>query len=136
MLGSRPLVTAIEGQSTLNDTAKLTLRYRPGAVSNDDLAAGISSVLSDLREPDSDLSRAASNLEVPASALHHATASVEQQGKGFGVDVILLITILAPAENHILKSLWDNVILPHIRSLLGADAVGSQVDDNDQDATD
>jgi hypothetical protein len=58
---------------------------------------------------------------------------VEEEGKGFG-DVIVLVAIFAPAANHAIRTLWDDLILPRIKSRLGADAVGEELaDDEDED---
>ena len=49
---------------------------------------------------------------------------VEQQGEGFAPVAILVV--FAPAANHALSSLWDEVVVPWIRRRRGADAIGKQ----------
>lgn len=116
---------------------RLNLRYEPGASSVSDLDAEISSALEELADPDSDLAQVASRIGVEAREFAGARGSADQEGKGFG-DVVVLIAIFAPAANHALRNVWDEVIWPRVKSRLGADAIGSEVgeDDNDQDDRD
>lgn len=116
---------------------RLNLRYQPGASNIDDLQAEISSALEDIADPKSDLGQIASGIGISPGEFARATGSVDQEGKGFG-DVIVLITIFAPAANHALRDVWDQVIWPRIKSRLGADAIGNEVeeDDTDRDETD
>ena len=61
-----------------------------------------------------------------------ARVTVDQEGSGFG-DVIVIFAILAPSANHALKSIWDQLLLPRIKSRLGADAVGEEVEEDSDD---
>ncbi len=117
------------------DQTGLTLRYQPGAASLDDLQTEISSALEDLRDPDSDLARDASGLGFSSNEFAGAEGSIDQEGKGFG-DVIIFITIFAPAANHVIKNVWDEVIWPRIKSRLGADAVGNELEEGDRKQSD
>lgn len=114
------------------DQIRLNLRYQPGAVNIDDLQAEISSALEELADPGSDLAQVASGLGIASSEFAGAEGSVDQEGKGFG-DVIVLIAIFAPAANHALRNVWDEVLWPRIKSRLGADAIGHEVDQDDSD---
>lgn len=114
---------------------RLNLRYEPGAVSIDDLQAEISSALEELADPDSDLARAASGIGIATGEFAGAEGSVDQEGKGFG-DVIILITIFAPAANHAIRNVWDEIIWPRIKSRLGADAIGAEAEEGDSEQGD
>jgi len=93
--------------------------------------------LKDLADPASDLAQSASGIGVSTGEFAGAEGSVDQEGKGFG-DVIVLITIFAPAANHVIRNVWDEMIWPRIKSRLGADAIGNEVEegDNEQDDSD
>jgi hypothetical protein len=107
---------------------ELTIRCRPGALRNDELAAEISALLRELATPDTELSFAAAQKGLSAEEFDGAGVSVDQPAKGFGPDVVIIITLVAPSINHALKSAWDEVILPAIKSRLGSDAVGKEVE--------
>ena len=64
-----------------------------------------------------------------------AHVEVDQEAKGFG-DVIILIAIFAPAANHALRNVWDDIIWPRIKSELGADALGDEVFEDESDEED
>ena len=63
-----------------------------------------------------------------------AEGSVDQEGKGFG-DVVVIVALFAPALNHSLRTVWDDLLWPRIKGILGADALGDEVaeDDDDED---
>jgi hypothetical protein len=117
---------------SLHDQIGLNLQYRPGAATIDDLQAEISSALRELGDPDSDLSRSASDLGITSDEFTRAEASVNQEGKGFG-DVLIVVAIFAPAVNHALRSVWDDLIWPRVKSRLGADAIGDEVEEDESD---
>jgi hypothetical protein len=52
------------------------------------------------------------------------------------VPVVVVIGSLAPAANHVLISLWDEVILPRIKRRLGGDALGDEQSRTARDAGD
>jgi hypothetical protein len=116
---------------------RLALRYRSGAANIRDLQTEISSALKELGDPDSEIAYAASDFGLASDEFAQAEGSVNQEGKGFG-DAIILIAIFAPAGNHALRNVWDDLIWPRIKSRLGADAIGDEVyeDDSDQDDSD
>jgi hypothetical protein len=121
---------------------RLIVRFRPGASSVNDLEAELTSALEELADPGSDLARLASGIGIAAPEFADARGSVDQEGKGFG-DVVVLIAIFAPAANHALRNVWDEVIWPRLKSRLGADAIGDEIeggetdqDDSDQDDSD
>lgn len=116
---------------------RLNLKYRSRAAGTTDLQAEISNALHNLSNPTSDLAREASHLGFMPDEFLQAHVEVDQEAKGFG-DVIILIAIFAPAANHALRNVWDDLIWPHIKSELGADALGDEVyeDESDEDESD
>jgi hypothetical protein len=120
-----------------SDQTRLSLRYKAGESDSDELQAEITTALEELADPGSDLARSASGLGIAVSEFAGAESSVDQAGSGFG-DVIVVIAIFAPAANHALRNVWDEVIWPRLKSQLGADALGDEVDkgDSDQDDSD
>jgi hypothetical protein len=125
---------------TIDSSRTLTLRYRSGAANIRDFQAELSSALADLANPASELAHAASGLGIESHEFVRAGGSAEQEGKGFG-DVIIVVAIFAPAANHALRNVWDDLLWPRLKSRLGADAIGDAVpddeggqDDSDEDA--
>jgi hypothetical protein len=114
------------------DNNSLILRFRSASVPVEDLQAALSATLAELRDPESELARAAAGSGIKSEEFLALEGSVTQKGKGFG-DVIVVVAILAPALNHSLRDVWDDLVWPQIKSLLGADAVGAEVADDDSD---
>jgi hypothetical protein len=116
---------------------RLIIRFQSGASNVNDLKAELASALEELADPGSDLARLASGIGIAAREFADARGSVDQEGKGFG-DVVVIIAIFAPAANHALRNVWDEVIWPRLKSRLGADAVGEELEgaDSDQDDSD
>jgi hypothetical protein len=124
----------------ISSRRSVTLRFRSGAASVRDLQAEVSSALAELADPDSGLAQAAAGLGMAPHEFAGASGSVEQEGKGFG-DVIMIVAILAPAANHALRNVWDDLVWPKIKSRLGADALGhaapaDEIDKSDSDEDD
>ena len=114
---------------------RLVVRYRSGAADVEDIETEIRDALRQLADPASDLAAAAAESGVGPRDFDGATVAVEQEGKGFG-DVIVVIAILAPTANHVLRSVWDEVIWPRVKESLGADALREKpgdVSDGDED---
>ena len=63
-----------------------------------------------------------------------ADGSVDQEGKGFG-DVVVIVALVAPALNHSLRNVWDDLLWPGIKRALGADALGDELADDDDEET-
>ena len=112
------------------DETRLNIRYKAGESGVDELQAEITSALEELADPNSDLARGTSGTGFTVNEFSGAKCFVEQEGKGFG-DVIVVIAIFAPAANHALRNVWDEAIWPRLKSRLGADAVGDEVDEGD-----
>jgi hypothetical protein len=104
---------------------RMTVSYQSGRASIDDLQTELSEALTELATPGSELAVAAVALGAVPQDLTEAQGTISQQGKGFGA-VIVLFTILAPVENHILRNIWDDLIWPRIKARLGADALGQK----------
>jgi hypothetical protein len=47
-------------------------------------------------------------------------------GEGFDPTTVAVVVAFAPAANHMVMSLWDDVILPRLRRKLGDDALGKE----------
>ena len=47
-------------------------------------------------------------------------------GAGFDPMTVAVVVAFAPAANHVVTSLWDEVILPRLRRKLGDDALGRE----------
>src|SRR5262249_13051547 len=103
------------------------LRFVKGELGAEALEAEIASILEDLANPASDASRSAIASGLDPADMTKARASVEQEGKGFGV-VAIAILIAAPVAAHIVNQFWDDVIWPEIKKRLGRDALGKRKD--------
>jgi hypothetical protein len=108
---------------------EFTLRCRPGALRNDELVHEISTILQELSTPHTNLSDTAAELGVLPGEFSGAEALINQPSQGFDPDVAILITVTAPSINHVLKSVWDQIILPAIKSRLGPDAIGKEIEE-------
>ena len=113
-----------------NRQSGLKLLYWAGGASIEELQEEISRILAELGDPDSELSRVASERGIASHEFAGSQGIVDQEGKGFG-DVVVAIVILAPSINHAVRNIWDDLIWPSLRSRLGADAVGSEVDSDE-----
>ena len=108
----------------------VNLRFRSGAAGMADISAELSAILAELADPQSQATKAASDLGYTPSQFEGAKATVSQEAKGFG-EIALLIIIAAPTATHILNKAWDDVIWPIFKSRLGADSIGSREDDKE-----
>jgi hypothetical protein len=113
---------------------RLTLQFRSASVSLDDLESAVSSLFEGLRDPDTEIAQAAARIGMAPEEFAEAEGSVDQEGKGFG-DVVVIVALFAPALNHSLRTVWDDLLWPRIKGILGADALGDEVaeDDDDED---
>jgi hypothetical protein len=113
---------------------RLTLRFTSASVSLDDLESTVSSLFDGLRDPDTEIARAAARIGMTPEEFAEAEGSVDQEGKGFG-DVIVIVALFAPALNHSLRNVWDDLLWPRVKRVLGADALGDELaDDDDEEA--
>jgi hypothetical protein len=111
---------------------RLTLRFRSAGVNLDDLDSALCSTLDELRDPRSEVAQAAARMGIMPEEFVQAKVSAYQEGKGFG-DVVVAIALFAPALNHAARNVWDELIWPRIKTVLGADAVGEEVAEDDDD---
>jgi hypothetical protein len=100
-----------------------TLRFLGGAAEAEDLEAEVASVLSDLADPNSEVSGLARAAGLNPDDIAGVEVKVTKEAKGFG-PVVILIAIAVPVASHIVNQFWDDVIWPRIKGALGADAVG------------
>jgi hypothetical protein len=107
----------------MTENSSLSLRFRGHAATVEDLQAEISAALRELGDPASSFANRASEADFNAAEFAGAEVSVAEDAKGFG-EVLILITIAAPAATHIINKVWDDLIWPRIKSRLGADALG------------
>jgi hypothetical protein len=111
--------------SLMTDARSVSLRFRGGSADLKDLRTEISAALGELADPTCGLAERASVLGFSSAEFIGARADVSEDSKGFG-EVVLLITIVAPAATHALNKVWDDLIWPRLKSRLGGDAVGEQ----------
>ena len=113
---------------------RLTLEFRSASVSLDDLESMVSSLFGGLRDPDTEIAQAAVRIGMAPEEFAGAEGSVDQPGKGFG-DVVVIVALFAPALNHSLRTVWDDLLWPRMKRVLGADALGDEVakDENEGD---
>jgi hypothetical protein len=111
---------------------RLTLRFRSASVSLDDLEVAVSSLLEGLRDPGTDVAQAAARIGMMPEEFVEAEGSVDQEGKGFG-DIVVIVALFAPALNHSLRTVWDDLLWPRIKAALGADALGDELADDDDE---
>lgn len=67
--------------------------------------------------------------EQRAELAAHETSGIEIRAGGEGIDPVivpLVVAFVAPATTHVLKSLWDEKILPRIRAKRDESAVGEE----------
>lgn len=107
----------------MTDHYSISLHFRGGAADLDDLRTEISSALRELADPTTSLAHQASAAGFNPAEFADAEASVTEDAKGFG-EVLILVTIAAPAVTHALNKVWDDLIWPRIKSRLGGDALG------------
>jgi len=103
------------------------LRFKGGAADAEELDAEIATVLEELSNPVSEVTKAATAVGLNAADLAKARITVSKDAKGFGA-VALVIVIAAPVAAHIVEKFWDEVIWPRVKNRLGADAVGKRED--------
>jgi hypothetical protein len=120
---------------TMDLDRSLELRFRSGAASIRDLQEELAAALTELADPASDMARTASELGIASHEFARSGGSVDQAGKGFG-DAVIVVAIFAPAANHALRNVWDELIWPRLKSRLGADALGDILPDDDGDHDD
>ena len=104
---------------------EVSFRFVGGAADAEGLEAEISLILQQLADPGSDAARSAIAAGLRPSDMTGARAIVRQEAKGFG-PVVILVAIAVPVAAHIVNKFWDDVIWPHIRGSLGADALGER----------
>lgn len=117
------------------EEVNLNLRYELGTASVYELETEIGEAIRELADSHSDLASAAAAHGIAPDAFAGASASVDQEGKGFA-EVVVLIAIFAPAANHALRTLWDELVLPRVKSRLGVDAVGGEEGSDNESSDD
>jgi hypothetical protein len=110
----------------------LTLRFRSASVSLDDLEGTVSSLFAGLRDPGTEIARDAAGMGMVPAEFDGAGGVVDQDGKGFG-DVVVVVALFAPTINHSLRTVWDDLLWPHIKRALGADALGDEAPASEPD---
>jgi hypothetical protein len=113
---------------------RLTLRFSSAGANLDDLESAVASLLNELRDPRTEIAQAAGHIGIAPEEFAGAEGSVDQEGKGFG-DVIVIVALIAPTINHSLRNVWDDLLWPHIKRALGADALGDELPEDDEKAS-
>lgn len=114
----------------MTEVQRLSLRFQGAAASINDIRAEISAALNELADPASSLAGEASTAGFNSAEFINAESTVDEDAKGFG-ELVILVMIVAPAATHALNKVWDDVIWPRIRSRLGEDALG-ETDNSDE----
>ncbi len=96
------------------------IEFHPGEATGDMVRQAWIEVLGDLSTPGSEARVEAERLDVDVTALASASVEVDERDHDFGVTI--LVTIAAPVAVHALKTLWDDIVRPRIRSRFGVDA--------------
>lgn len=113
----------------MTDLQTTVLRFEPGAVSLSQVDREITELLTQLSDANSSLGRAATDEGFSPGDFIGASATVSQDGKGFGLEVII-VAILVKLTTHAAEKAWDQLIWPRIMDKLGADALGDKVSED------
>jgi len=104
-----------------------TQRRARGSLSAPDLDREVAEFWQELRVQD-DLRSRAAELDIDVDSLLALTPdqaiTITPDSAGLDPASIALIVAFAPTANHVIKSAWDNIIVPWIRKRRGKDAIG------------
>lgn len=96
------------------------IEFHPGEATGDIVRQAWMEVLAELSTPGSEARVEAERLDVDVTALTSASVEVHERDNDFGATI--LVSIAAPIALHALKTLWDDIVRPRIRSRFGVDA--------------
>jgi hypothetical protein len=103
------------------------IEYEPGTASVQELRGELEAFWLELAKSDElrrEVTQAGLDPEKVQQLDPARDIKVEKEGEGFAP--VAIIIVFAPAANHILSSLWDEVAVPWIRRRRGADAIGQK----------
>jgi hypothetical protein len=107
------------------------LVYARGELSVDEIRSEIAKfwqILDDQDSPDLDAELRAAGLDPTAlDGVDRGSAIVVHPGSS-GVDpsAVVLVVSIAPSVNHVIKDLWNKIVLPRIERRWGDDAIGEE----------
>jgi hypothetical protein len=110
---------------------KVALQFEPGAVRLDQIRAAISDILNEFADPTSELAAVAERVGIASEELAGGDVEVTQERKGFGAETVLIIigiNAVGSSVSHVVNKLWDEVIWPRLKAKFGADALGKQIE--------
>lgn len=102
----------------------MEIEYTPGVLSAAELQAALASAWADLQaeQEAADRLRAADVMGEPLNSV----LSVRPAASGIDPLTVALIIAFAPTANHVVQSVWDELLLPRLRRNTGADSLGEE----------
>ena len=108
--------------------ANLTLSFKRGQASADELQAIVDGILKDLRDPTTEVAARAKEEDLDSAEVGSATITVKETDQGFGPLVVAIVfAITTEVGKDAMMTAWKKIIAPQIEKRRDGLALGDEL---------